>query len=199
MIIYTNYKKIKNEVNLILLILLFQHIIFNLFLNKELFPYTWIIFTLSWIISIIIYYIIIIKLLNKIKIKLINILLLLNIDDNKINIILLILKDIIKFSIIYIIRDIIYYIILNESISINTLFNISNIYTILGYTIYNIIYLLYPDLYSHYEWKYLYNDSVKTTCGEISRNILYELRFNFEHFISIIGILIGIFIYHIIF
>ena len=95
MIIYTNYKKIKNEVNLILLILLFQHIIFNLFLNKELFPYTWIIFTLSWIISIIIYYIIIIKLLNKIKIKLINILLLLNIDDNKINIILLILKDII--------------------------------------------------------------------------------------------------------
>ena len=198
MIISNNYKKIKNEVILILLVLLFQHSIFYLFLNKELFSYTWIIFTLSWIISIIIYYIIIIKLLNKIKIKLTNILLLLNIDDNKINIILLILKDIIKFSIIYIIRDILYYIILNEQISIYKLYNMAYIYTILGYTIYNIIYLLYPNSYN-YEYKYLYNDSVKTTCGEISRNILYELKFNFEHFISLIGILIGIFIYHIIF
>ena len=199
MIISTNYKKIKNEVNLILLILLFQHIIFHLFLNKELFTYEWIIFTLSWIISIIIYYIIIIKLLNKIKIKLTNILLLLNIDNNKINIILFILKDIIKFSIIYIIRDIIYYIILNESILISKLLNMYYIYTILGYTIYNIVYLLYPSLYSNYEWKYLYTDSVKTSCGEISRNILSEFRFNFEHFISLTGILIGILIYHIIF
>ena len=49
------------------------------------------------------------------------------------------------------------------------------------------------------KWKYLYNDSFKTTFGEMSRNILSEYTFNFEDLISLIGILFGILIYHIIF
>ena len=120
-----------------------------------------------------------------------------NINYNKINIILILTKDIIKFSFIYLTRDIIYNIVLNKSLDSNNLYDINYIYTILGYTIYNIINYSIPNINS--KWQHLYNDTIKTTCGEISRNILADSNFNFEHLISLTGILLGILIYHIIF
>jgi hypothetical protein len=115
-----------------------------------------------------------------------------NIDAN--TTVFLAINDIVKFGTVFVTKEIVSAKLTNRPLNFGTRWQMESGFTILGYTIFDVLSSNLPSVGE--AWQPIFNDVVKVTLGEITRDFMIQHTLTYENIISSLGLSLGIVIYH---